>query len=1052
MKKFLLTALFLTFVISTLTAQTYTVGNLVYTFNDEGVTLYRHVNGSSASGEIIIPESISINGNNYAVTAIADSAFYDCYSLNGALVIPNTVKTIGNYSFHDCQFTSLTLSNTLLSIGDGAFSNCYLLNGTLTIPESVVNIGEYAFAGCSGFTGNLSIPNSITAINDYTFLGCYGFSSLTLPEFLTSIGEGAFKDCSGFTNTLTLPSSLTNIGEYAFSWCLGFTGDLIIPESITHISAYAFDNCQGFTGKLSLPSTLTYIGDNGFMGCVFFTKVITLATTPPELGVYAFEGLIISTLTVPTGCIPIYQNSDWQLYFDNFISDWNGTHADSYAGGDGSESNPYQIATAEQLALLAYQTNNDLGGNAHYILTDDIYLGGDYMWEPIGKWGYGIQKRFSGVFNGDGHTITEMYIANSYDGNDANNVAGGVFGLTEGATIKNVNVSKSTILKVRWSGLIAGWACNNTKIINCTANGIVNYDEAGIYCLGGIVGRISNDPKKDNDTLIIKNCVNNASVRGIVYQGQEGRAGGIAGDLAAYSGYGLMTECTNYGEVQGYYAGGMAGRGIKDCLFENCTNRLDAYVSGVIVGGIVGSANDGIIMKCANKSEVCGIFESGRNMNHVGGIAGSAKHISNCYNMNNVSHVYYGYTNDSTSVYIGGIVGDISGDCYNVYFRGSLTNMVFPDNVFVYRGKMIGKRADDAICENLYWLGTSEYPAVGYGLIPESACSFHQGATYYKWSLVEPQYGTTDLLEALNYGSRYECLWIDDTEYFNNAMPVFMDYPQNYPLIGSEWYYEITNVNGSVTYQYLECAADTTIGTTRPKVIVKSNTLYDKDLHTKVTHEYVYSEDGIVYWWDKQSQNYTTLYNFNANVGDQWTIHVGTQNITMHVDDVNNVEYNGETYSVLTVSDTNDIFSGDIVCGIGHTTSFFPEKMLNNRDFDVDGMRCYWHFGEELLQFGEVDCDEIYNNYNAIAENDGIGFEVYPNPTNGGITIKIGDNVTFQETSLHTAIEFEITNICGQTLMQGTISSENQLIDISNLENGMYFLKIGYDSIKIIKM
>ena len=87
MKKFLLTALFLTFVISTLTAQTYTVGNLVYTFNDEGVTLYRHVNGSSASGEIIIPESISINGNNYAVTAIADSAFYDCYSLTSFAAI-----------------------------------------------------------------------------------------------------------------------------------------------------------------------------------------------------------------------------------------------------------------------------------------------------------------------------------------------------------------------------------------------------------------------------------------------------------------------------------------------------------------------------------------------------------------------------------------------------------------------------------------------------------------------------------------------------------------------------------------------------------------------------------------------------------------------------------------------------------------------------------------------------------------------------------------------------------------------------------------------------
>ena len=51
--------------------------------------------------------------------------------------------------------------------------------------------------------------------------------------------------------------------------------------------------------------------------------------------------------------------------------------ADDYAGGDGTSENPYQIATPEQLVLLAQQTNNGTGGDACYILTNDIDLEGN---------------------------------------------------------------------------------------------------------------------------------------------------------------------------------------------------------------------------------------------------------------------------------------------------------------------------------------------------------------------------------------------------------------------------------------------------------------------------------------------------------------------------------------------------------------------------------------------------------------------------------------------------------------------------------------------------
>lgn len=282
--------------------------------------------------------------------------------------------------------------------------------------------------------------------------------------------------------------------------------------------------------------------------------------------------------------------------------------------------------------------------------------------------------------------------------------------------------------------------------------------------------------------------------------------------------------------------------------------------------------------------------------------------------------------------------------------------------------------------------------------------------------------------ELLYHQGDYDCYYIPGNE------PTF-------PILGDEWYYEITNENGSITYQYLECANDTTIGTTRPKVIVKSNTLYDKGLNVVKTHEYVYSDNGIVYWWDKLSGSYTTLYNFNANVGDEWTISVDNQSITMHVDAVSYTEYSGTVYRIMTVSDAQDIFSGQIICGIGHTRSFFPERLLSkNRNYRVDGMRCYWVDGEPIIQFGDVDCDEVYEEHHKTTPPSNPVITVYPNPANDLITVNVKN-----------ATDYTIFDIFGRIVLKGVISSDNQQIDISELSCGMYFIKTDEILEKFIK-
>jgi len=218
------------------------------------------------------------------------------------------------------------------------------------------------------------------------------------------------------------------------------------------------------------------------------------------------------------------------------------------------------------------------------------------------------------------------------------------------------------------------------------------------------------------------------------------------------------------------------------------------------------------------------------------------------------------------------------------------------------------------------------------------------------------------------------------------AIGVDIDGTMLFSPIGNEWYYEIENENGSITYQYLYQAGDTIVQDEPTHILVKINTLYDKDLHQDVTHEYVYERDGKVYWWNKTLEEFTVLYDFGAHEGDTWVTKVGTETLTMHVDAEEIVEYEGRFYRMLHVSDTDDIFSGDIVCGIGHLTSFFPERLMDNGDgIRVEGMRCYWVENELVFKPGDEDCDAVISELHGV-EEDGPStplteLVIYPNPT-----------------------------------------------------------------------
>ena len=131
------------------------------------------------------------------------------------------------------------------------------------------------------------------------------------------------------------------------------------------------------------------------------------------------------------------------------------------------------------------------------------------------------------------------------------------------------------------------------------------------------------------------------------------------------------------------------------------------------------------------------------------------------------------------------------------------------------------------------------------------------------------------------------------------------------------------------------------------------------------------------------------------------------------------------------------------MCSIGHLTSFFPERLMTrDKNYQVEGLRCYWRNGFLTYKYGDRDCDEVYQEYHNGIEEDGpstgIGtFTVYPNPTDGALVVE-----TVCTPSLP-AETYRITNLMGQTVLTGSLNAENQQIDVTNLPQGMYFISVG---------
>ena len=299
-----------------------------------------------------------------------------------------------------------------------------------------------------------------------------------------------------------------------------------------------------------------------------------------------------------------------------------------------AEDGYYEIATAGQLKWFADEVNSGKPElNAR--LTADIDLSGVCSaaapWTPIGD--QANNQDYRGTFDGQNHKITGLYLENKGSLANVSSYYTALFGLCDGAAIKNVSVYGEAKAITRYVAGIVGRACGiSTKrtctIENChndvTLTGEPTNDQ--IYGHAGVVASAQD--------AVIRGCSNNADITGY-----EGYTGGIV----AVTSYGTTTieNCWNTGAI----------------LLRGWQHQFRG------VGGIVGNASAAVnITNCYNAGAISFYYKTQKIQQAAGGIvglAGESSHAStitltNCYATGTVSGQF------DNEARMGALVGEVA--------------------------------------------------------------------------------------------------------------------------------------------------------------------------------------------------------------------------------------------------------------------------------------------------------------------------------------------------------------------------------------------------------
>ena len=409
-----------------------------------------------------------------------------------------------------------------------------------------------------------------------------------------------------------------------------------------------------------------------------------------------FLSILLAILMVVPMIVPALTFEAKAATEESYDSWYNGA-ATSFAGGSGTQADPYQIANAAQLAYLAKLINYDQKvlpdslanynawskySKAYYVLTADIDLG-NREWVPIGGTSYpsvthyydasgnpveqasatttkSINYRFQGRFDGQGHTISNMTITKEQP------VGTGLFGFVNNATIKNFTLM----------GKVSGYPSDKTTAEN-------QVPSISVLCIASYGSTI--DGVNVHANINVKQSKNFGSI--------------MISALCGYVNGGTIKNCNLDGTIETKIStsslsiGSIAGKTRNNTTFQNVKSDIDIYArdltnSNHYIGGLIGY--------CYSNSTVTATV-SAEDTTPTASNKPESAYFSGC--------VYSGDIHANTAkgtLYIGGIAGQFGLAAQNDHTQGGMVevaNCFYDGDIYansevagaIYKGSVAGR-------------------------------------------------------------------------------------------------------------------------------------------------------------------------------------------------------------------------------------------------------------------------------------------------------------------------------------------------------------------------
>ncbi len=236
---------------------------------------------------IEIPEKIGKN----TVTKIGARAFSHI-SANGdgepadvMVVLPETIRSIGEYAFEFSNCSHISLLDSVIDLQEGVFANSSLRS--VRLPEGLTEIPPKAFSECHNLE-TVTIPKTVQRIGSCAFWNCHSLTNISVPEGVTSIDGGAFYNCRNLAS-VTIPDSVTDIGPKAFEGTAVFNDDSYWVNDVIYIGNHLINARKSISGVYTVKEGTRSIADSAFEYCDKLTKVI-LPESIKGIGASAFFG------------------------------------------------------------------------------------------------------------------------------------------------------------------------------------------------------------------------------------------------------------------------------------------------------------------------------------------------------------------------------------------------------------------------------------------------------------------------------------------------------------------------------------------------------------------------------------------------------------------------------------------------------------------------------------------------------------------------------------------------------------------------------------------